>query len=125
MKRSIKFPGQTAGTTPFTPAVEANGFVFVSGQIASEAGTNRMYTANITEETDKVMQNIGTILAAADLGFDDIVKCTIYVTSLQFYAEVSRVYLSKFTGDPPARETICVKELPRGANVEISCIAAR
>jgi 2-iminobutanoate/2-iminopropanoate deaminase len=125
MKRSIKLPGQNAGSVPFTPAVEANGFIFISGQIASEGVTNRLHTESITTETEKVMENIGAILSAADLGFDHIVKSTIYVTNLQFYAEVSRVYLSKFTGDPPARETICVKELPRGVNVEISCIAAR
>jgi 2-iminobutanoate/2-iminopropanoate deaminase len=125
MKKSIRLPGQSSGTVPFTPAVEANGFVFVSGQIASEGVTNRLYTENITVETEKVMENIAGILTAAGLGFDHVVKSTIYVTNLQFYAEVSRVYLSKFAGDPPARETICVKELPRGVNVEISCIAAR
>ncbi len=99
MKRSIKLPGQSSGSVPFTPAVEANGFIFISGQIASEGVTNRLHTENITVETEKVMENIGAILAAAELGFDNIVKSTIYVTNLQFYAEVSRVYLSKFTGD--------------------------
>ena len=125
MKRSINLPGQLSGTIPFTPAMEANGFIFISGQIASEMGTNRLYTENITVETERVMGNIGTILTAAELTFDNVVKSTIYLTNLQFYAEVSRVYVSKFAGDPPARETICVKELPRGVNVEISCIAAR
>jgi 2-iminobutanoate/2-iminopropanoate deaminase len=125
MKRSIHLTGGTTGPSPFTPAVEANGFVFVSGQLATEMGTNRLHTENITVETQKVMENIGTILQAAGLGYDDLVKCTIYLTNLQFYAEMSRVYLSFFKGDAPARETICVKELPRGVNLQISGIACR
>lgn len=125
MKRSIHLPqGNTAGT-PYTPAVEAGGFVFVSGQIANVGSTRAMKNANITEEAEQVMANMAEVLNAAGLTFDHLVKCTIYLTNLQFYAEVSRVYLSKFTGDPPARETIAVKEMPRGANVEISGIAWR
>jgi 2-iminobutanoate/2-iminopropanoate deaminase len=125
MKRSIHLAGESKGPSPFTPAVEANGFVFISGQLATELGTNRLYTENITQETQKVMENIGAVLSAAGLGYDDLVKCTIYLTNLQFYAEVSRVYLSFFKADAPARETICVKELPRGVNLQISGIAAR
>ena len=93
-------------------------------QIASVHGTYQLKTANITEEAQQVMDNIGTILSAAGLTFDDLVKTTVYLTNLNFYAEVSRVYLSCFSGAAPARETIAVKELPRGVNVEISAIAA-
>jgi 2-iminobutanoate/2-iminopropanoate deaminase len=125
MKKSIHPGGPPKDPTPFTPAVEANGFVFISGQIATERGTNRVYNDNITMETQKVMENLGEILTAAGLTYDDLVKCTIYLTNLQFYAEMSRVYLSFFKGDAPARETITVKELPRGVNLEISAIAAR
>ena len=125
MKRSIRPVDDQSSGTPYTPAVEASGFVFVSGQIANVGNTRQLRTANITEETQQVMENIGAILTATGLGFDDLVKCTIYVTNLQFYAEVSRVYLSCFTGDPPARETACIQELPRGVNVMISGIAAR
>ena len=125
MKKSIQLPGGIPGEAPYTPAVEANGFVFISGQIASVHGTYQLKTANITEEAQQVMDNIGTILSAAGLTFDDLVKTTVYLTNLNFYAEVSRVYLSCFSGAAPARETIAVKELPRGVNVEISCIAAR
>lgn len=125
MKKSIKQDGGTAGSVPFTTAVEANGFVFISGQLATEAGSNRLYLDNITVETTKVMENLGAVLRSAGLDYDDLVKCTIYVTNLQWYAEVSRVYMSFFKGDPPARETVGVKELPRGVNVEISGIAVR
>lgn len=125
MKRSIRPADDQSSGTPYTPAVEANGFIFISGQIANVGNTRQLRTANITEETQQVMENIGAILTAAELGYDHLVKCTIYVTNLQFYAEVSRVYLTFFTGDPPARETACIKDLPRGVNVMISGIAAR
>ena len=125
MKRSIRPANSKTEGTPYTPAGEANGFIFVSGQIASVEGTRQLRTDSITEETKTVMDNIGKILQAAGLGHDDIVKCTIYVRNLQFYAEVSRVYLTYFKGDPPARETFAVADIPRGVNVMISAIAAR
>ncbi|HMU14268.1 MAG: RidA family protein [Bacteroidetes bacterium] len=125
MKRSIRPANSKTEGTPYTPAVEANGFIFVSGQIASVEGTRQLRTESITQETEAVMENIGKILEAAGLGMDDIVKCTIYVRNLQFYAEVSRVYLTYFKGDPPARETFAVADIPRGVNVMISAIAAR
>ena len=125
MKRSIRAEGDNTSGTPYTPAVEAGGFVFISGQIASVGTTRQLKTANITEETQQVMENIGHVLKAAGLGYDDLVKCTVYITNLQWYAEVSRVYQSFFTGDVPARETVGVKELPRGVNLEISAIAYR
>ena len=125
MKRSIRPANSKTEGTPYTPAVEANGFIFVSGQIASVEGTRQLRTESITQETEAVMENIGKILEAAGLGMDDIVKCTIYVRNLQFYAEVSRVYLTYFKGDTPARETFAVADIPRGVNVMISAIAAR
>lgn len=125
MKRSIRPADDQSSGTPYTPAVEANGFIFISGQIANVGNTRQLRTANITEETQQVMENIGAILTAAELGYEHLVKCTICVTNLQFYAEVSRVYLTFFTGDPPARETMSIKDLPRGVNVMISGIAAR
>lgn len=123
MKTSIRPAGSNTEGTPYTPGVEAGGFVFVSGQIASVAGTRQLRTDNITMETQAVMDNIATILDAAGLTLDHIVKCSIYISNLQFYAEVSRVYLACFKGDPPARETLCVKEIPRGVNVMISATA--
>ncbi|MBV6404340.1 MAG: reactive intermediate/imine deaminase [Flavobacteriales bacterium] len=125
MKNTIHLDEKLEGSSPFTAAVEANGFVFISGQIASVKGTRTVLTDNITKEAEQVMANIGEILAAAGLGFDDLVKCTIYLTNLQYYTAVSAVYQACFKGKPPARETVGVKELPRGANVEISGIAVK
>lgn len=125
MKRSIRAEGDNSSGTPYTPAVEAGGFVFISGQIAQVGNTRMLKTANITEETQQVMENIGHVLKAAGLDYNDLVKCTVYITNLQWYAEVSRVYQTFFKGDVPARETVGVKELPRGVNLEISAIAYR
>jgi len=125
MKRTIRPGGSTVTGTPYTPAVEAGGFIFISGQIAQVGDTRQLRMGNITEETQQVMENLGKILEAAGLTYDHLVKCTVHITNLQFYAEVSRVYQGFFTGDPPARETVGVKELPRGVNVEISGIAIR
>ena len=125
MKRTIRPAGAPANPTfPFSPAVEANGFVFISAQVANVGNAPALRNDNIAEEAEQVMKNMGEILHAAGLDYDDLVRCSIYLTSLQYYAEVSRVYMSYFKGDVPARETIAVKELPRGANVEISGIAA-
>lgn len=125
MKRTIRAVDDNTSGTPYTPAMEAGGFIFISGQIASVGGTRQLRTGNITEETQQVMENIGAVLNGAGLGYEHLVKCTVYITNLQFYAEVSRVYQTYFQGDPPARETVGVKELPRGVNLEISAIAIR
>ncbi len=125
MKRSIRPAGVEPNPKfPFTSAVEANGFVFVSAQVANVGSSVGLRNANIAEETTQVMENIGEILKAAGLDHDDLVRCSIYLTNLQYYAEVSRVYMTYFKGDVPARGTLALKELPRGANVMISGIAA-
>ena len=125
MKTTIHPPAHKKSATPYTPAVEVNGLVFISGQIAQVGDAHQLRTGNIAEETEQVMKNLGEILEAAGLTYDDLVKCTVYLTSMQYYTEMNRVYQGFFTGEPPARETIAVKELPRMVNVEISGIAAR
>lgn len=124
MKRTIRASQDNSSGTPFTPGVEAGGFVFISGQICQVFNTVTLRKDNITMETTQVMENLGAVLKGADLDYEHLVKCTIYITNLQYYAEVNRVYQTYFTvGDPPARETLGVKDLPRGVNVMISAIA--
>ncbi|MBK7381959.1 MAG: hypothetical protein IPI81_01290 [Flavobacteriales bacterium] len=110
---------------PYTPAVEAGPYIFISGQIAQITGTRTLRIENIVEETTLVMENLGRILEAAGLTYDHLVKCTVYTTKMQYYAEISRIYQTYFKGDVPAREMVGVKELPRGVNLEISGIAMR
>jgi len=108
---------------PYNQAIKANGFIFISGQIALDPATGETVTTSIEEETDLVMKNIAAILAEAKISFSHIVKTTILLTDMSHFAKVNEVYGSYFTDMPPARETYAVKGLPRGVNVEISTTA--
>lgn len=124
MKKAIFPPNAAKPIAPYTPAIAASGFVFLSGQIALDPTTGGLRMASISEETEQVMENIGLLLRAAGLGFEHLVKVTIFLSSMDHYAEVNTVYARYFDDVPPAREAIAVKGLPRNVNVEISGIAA-
>lgn len=107
---------------PYSQAIKSNGFVFVSGQIAlKQDGT--MDTTSIENECKQVLQNIQLILEAAHLKMSDINKTTIYTTDLKNFSKINEVYKTFFTHHFPARETVQVSALPKGAHVEISVIA--
>jgi len=109
---------------PYSQAVKAGKFLFISGQIALNPVTNQLVTNNITEETTQVMQNIGAILGASEMNFGHIVKTTIFLKSMDNFAAVNEVYGSFFLSNFPARETVEVSKLPKDVNVEISVVAA-
>jgi 2-iminobutanoate/2-iminopropanoate deaminase len=108
---------------PYSQAVRAGGFLFCSGQIPLDPATGAMVEGDITAQTERVMANIGAVLAAAGLGFEDVVKSTIFLANLGDFAAVNEVYGRRFVGEPPARSTVEVKGLPKGAGVEIEVIA--
>jgi 2-iminobutanoate/2-iminopropanoate deaminase len=109
---------------PYSHAIKANGLVFVSGQIALNAATGTMVQDSIEAETHQVMKNMGAILEAAGVNFGAIVKTTIFLTDLGNFEKVNAIYGEYFNGTlAPARETVQVVALPKGAHVEISCIA--
>jgi len=108
---------------PYNQAVLANGTLYISGQIAIDSFSGTMVNENITKETKQVMENLKAILTAAGLTFDDVVKCSIFLSSMDDFAAVNAVYGSYFDDDAPARETVAVKTLPKNVNVEISAIA--
>ncbi len=108
---------------PYSQGVKAGGLVFLSGQIPLDPVTGEMVRKNIEEQTERVMENIAAVLAAAGLGFADVVKSTIYLADLADFAVVNAVYGKRFPAEPPARSTIEVKGLPRGAGVEIEVVA--
>ena len=124
MKKPVFPPNAAKPLAPYTPAIEAGGFLFLSGQIALDADGN-LHTSDIATETRKVMENIGTLLRAAGLGHEHLVKVTIFLSDMAHYAAVNEVYGSYFGETPPAREAVAVKGLPRGVNVEISGVAMR
>jgi len=124
MKTPILPPNSAKPIAPYTPAIEAGGFVFLSGQIALDEAGN-LHMADIATETRQVMENVGNLLKAAGLGYDHLVKVTIFLSDMAHYAAVNEVYGSYFGEVPPAREAVAVKGLPRGVNVEISGVAVK
>jgi 2-iminobutanoate/2-iminopropanoate deaminase len=109
---------------PYSQAVKTGGMLFISGQVAIKPGTSELITDNIQNETEQVMNNLKAILNEAGLGFEHIVKTTIFLKDMNLFVSVNEVYGKFFESDFPARETVAVKELPKDVNVEISMIAA-
>ncbi len=108
---------------PYSQAVRAGGFLFCSGQIPLDPATGELVAGPIGAQTERVMDNIAAVLEAAGLTFGDLVKSTIYLADLGDFAAVNEVYGRRFPSDPPARSTVEVKGLPKGAGVEIEVIA--
>lgn len=109
---------------PFSPAVSKNGFIFTSGQVHLTAA-GKLLEGSIQEQTHQVMKNLKRILENEGAIFKDVVKTTIYTTDMSLYPQINDVYGSYFSEPYPARETVCVKELPLGARLEISMVAAK
>jgi 2-iminobutanoate/2-iminopropanoate deaminase len=124
-KKAIHPPGAAKPLAPYTPAVEVNGVVYISGQIALKGDSGELAVGSIEEETTQVMENIGLLLRAAGLNFQHLVKVTVLLSDMAHYGPVNAVYGSYFNEIPPAREAFAVKGLPRGVNVEISGVAVR
>ena len=113
-----------AAIGPYSQGVGAGGFIFFSGQIPLDPATGEIKGVTAAEQAEQVMANIAAVLAAAGLGFEDVVKTTIFLTDLANFGTVNEIYGRRFAGDPPARSTVQVAALPRGAQVEIEVIAA-
>ncbi|GAB3930636.1 Rid family detoxifying hydrolase [Larkinella terrae] len=120
-RKIIFSPDAPAPIGPYNQAVMVNGTLYVSGQIALDVASS----GDIQAETRKVMENIGAILKVAELGFEHVVKASIFVKDLTNFGAINEVYGSFFTADPPARETVEVARLPKDVNVEISVIAVQ
>lgn len=123
-KTIINTPKAPAPIGPYSQAVSVNGMLFVSGQIPIIPETGEMEAGGIQAETTQVMKNLGAILAEAGTDFSHVVKTSIFVANMDDFAAVNEVYGRSFTENPPARETVAVRTLPKNVNVEISCIAA-
>ena len=112
------------GKSPHSQAIIASDFVFTQGSIYLTP-EGKLLEGTIEEQIHQIMKNLKAILEAADTSFSNVVKTTIYVTDMSIYGKVNEVYGSYFSPPYPAREAVCVKELPLGAKVEISMIAAK
>lgn len=109
---------------PYSQAIKVGNFVFCSGQIGLDPKTNLLVTGGIEKETKQTLINLSIVLTAVKLSFRDVVKTEIFMTNIKNFAKVNAVYATFFTSNPkPARQTIGIRELPKGASIEISCIA--
>ncbi|MCX6198307.1 MAG: RidA family protein [Bacteroidetes bacterium] len=122
-KQIIQTENAPAAIGPYSQAVKAGGFLFLSGQIAIDPVTGNLEQADIETETHRVMKNIAAILEQANLKFENIVKATIFLKSMDDFAKVNSVYSTYFKSDFPARETVEVSRLPKNVSIEISVIA--
>ena len=124
-KKILDAPNGPTPIGPYSIATEANGFVFCSGSVPLDPKTGVGVDGGIDEQTHQVMRNIGAVLGDVGLGYDDIVKTTVFVTDMNNFAVVNDVY-GRYVGEsPPARSTVEVRALPGGFAVEIETIAAR
>ncbi len=124
MKEIINTKKAPTNIGPYSQAILSNGTLYTSGQIAIDPLTNLLVEGNIEIETKQVMENLKQVLAAAQMDFSQVLKCTIFLKDMKQYASINKVYSAYFTEKPPAREAVEVSRLPKDVNVEISLIAA-
>ncbi|MGZ9159638.1 MAG: RidA family protein [Candidatus Limnocylindrales bacterium] len=118
-------PGVEPGPYPFSQVVEANGFVFLAGQVGDAPGSHGAVPGGIEAETRAMLDNVGRLLSAAGLGFGDVVKCTVYLRDFTEFAAMNTVYREYFPSQPPTRATVGVTALASDYRVEIEVMAAR
>ncbi|MEI8106382.1 MAG: RidA family protein [Verrucomicrobiota bacterium] len=123
MKRIIATPDAPAAVGPYSQAVAVGQLLFCAGQIPLDPVTNEIVGEDVTTQTERVCQNIAGVLKANGMNFDNVVKSTVFLTDLSKFAEMNAVYSKYFTAPFPARSTIQVAGLPRGAQVEIEVTA--
>ena len=108
---------------PYSQAIKANGFVFLSGQIPLDPATQQLIAGDVAAQTERVLQNIAAILTAAGSSLAQVVKTTVFLKSMNDFAAMNEVYARHFTAEPPARSTVEVARLPKDVLVEIDVIA--
>jgi 2-iminobutanoate/2-iminopropanoate deaminase len=118
-------PDEAPGTLPFSKVVEANGFVFLAGQVGDVTGGSGAVPGGIEAETRAVLENIGRLLRAVGLDFADVVKATVYLCDFADFAAMNAVYREYFAVEPPTRATVGVTALAADHRVEIEVVAAR
>ena len=125
MKKVINTKNAPKAIGPYSQAILSGNTLYCSGQIAINPDTGNLVIENITAETNQVMKNIFAVLNAADMNFENVVKCSIFMIDMNDYSAVNQVYAKCFSENPPAREAVQVSVLPKNVNVEISIIAVK
>lgn len=124
MKTQITSPKAPAAIGPYSQAIAANGFLFISGQLPIDPATGNFVEGGIRELTRQSLENVKSILAEAGLTLADVVKTTVFLADMSDFAAMNEVYAEYFTAPAPARSAVAVKTLPKGGLVEIEVIAA-
>jgi 2-iminobutanoate/2-iminopropanoate deaminase len=119
---SLSAPGAIG---PYSQAIDTGDFVFLSGQVPIDPKTGELVQGDIATQTDRVLDNLGAVLVASGCSFSNVVKTTIYLLDLGDFQAVNATYAKRFTSAPPARATVQVSALPKGARVEIDAIAKK
>ncbi len=125
MKKVISTTGAPAAIGPYSQAIEANGMLFVSGQLPVNAATGKVAEGGISEQTRQSLENIKAILTEAGYGLENVVKTTCLLSDMANFKAFNEVYAQYFTSQAPARATFAVRELPLGVMVEIEAIAVK
>jgi endoribonuclease L-PSP, putative len=124
-RSTVTTPLAPAAIGPYSQGILVEDRLYVSGQIAIDPDTGSMIDGSIEAETERVLDNIEAILKAASMTFEDVVRCEVFMSDVNNYAQINEVYARYFNEKPPARQAVQVAALPRNARVEISCVAVR
>jgi 2-iminobutanoate/2-iminopropanoate deaminase len=123
MKTPVSTDRAPKAIGPYSQAIRANGFIFASGQIALDPDSGKVIEGGIREQTERVLQNLQAVVAAAGSSFEKAIKTVVFLADIDEFAEMNEVYGRFFPQPPPARSTVEVSRLPRGVKVEIELIA--
>ncbi len=123
MREIISTPDAPKAIGPYSQAVRANGLIFVSGQVGIDPATQQVIEGDVAVQTERVMKNLSAILAAAGSRLDLVLRCTVFLKSMNDFAAMNAVYGKYFSSAPPARSTVEVSRLPKDVLVEIDVIA--
>jgi 2-iminobutanoate/2-iminopropanoate deaminase len=123
MREAISTNDGPKAIGPYSQAIKANGFVFVSGQVGIDPATQQVITGDVAAQTDRIMKNLAGILKAAGSGLDKVVRSTVFLKNMGDFGAMNEVYGKYFTSVPPARSTVEVARLPKDVAVEIDVIA--
>ena len=125
VKRVVATDGAPKAIGPYSQGIEAGPFVFLSGQVALDPATGQMVAGGIAEQTERALQNLEAVLKASGLTMNHVVRTTVFLIDLGEFSAMNEVYARHFPKDHPARSTVQVVALPKGARVEIDAIALR
>lgn len=123
MRQAISAPDAPKAMGAYSPAIRAGNLLFVSGQIPIDPASGELVSGDITAQTDRVMRNLVAVLKGAGLGFEHVVRTTVFLADMSEFAAMNEVYGRYLVDPPPARATVQVARLPRDVKVEIDCIA--